>query len=118
NVFFNNIIYNCDDTAIYISGEATVLNNTFKNNLIYTPGQTSTIYYKGAPNIPVASWNTSDTGGDVISGNLSDNPNFETGGFALLSTSPAINAGFDVDLTTDYLSNAIIGLPDIGAYEY
>lgn len=118
NVFFNNIIYNCDDTAIYISGGATVLNNTFKNNLIYTPGQTLTIYYKGAPNIPVASWNTSDTGGDIISGNLSYNPNFETGGFALLSTSPAINAGFDVDLTTDYLSNAIIGLPDIGAYEY
>ena len=38
--------------------------------------------------------------------------------FRLLSTSPAINAGVNVGLTIDYLGNGIVGLPDIGAYEY
>jgi hypothetical protein len=37
---------------------------------------------------------------------------------SLQATSPAINAGTDVGLTTDYAGHAIVGLPDIGAYEY
>ncbi len=38
--------------------------------------------------------------------------------FALQASSTAINHGADVGLTTDFLGNAIVGLPDIGAYEY
>jgi hypothetical protein len=38
--------------------------------------------------------------------------------YRLRSGSPAINAGVDVGLTTDYDGKAIKGLPDIGAYEY
>lgn len=38
--------------------------------------------------------------------------------FNIQPTSPAINAGIDVGLTTDYAGNTIVGLPDIGAYEY
>jgi hypothetical protein len=38
--------------------------------------------------------------------------------FTLSSSSPAINTGVDVGLTTDYLGNPIVGVPDIGAYEY
>jgi hypothetical protein len=38
--------------------------------------------------------------------------------FALQAGSPAINTGTNVGLTTDYLGNAIMGVPDIGAYEY
>ena len=41
-----------------------------------------------------------------------------TGGFTLQATSPCINAGMDVGLTQDYAGNPIVGLPDIGAYEY
>jgi hypothetical protein len=36
----------------------------------------------------------------------------------LQSSSPAINAGTPVGLTTDILGNPIVGNPDIGAYEY
>jgi hypothetical protein len=36
----------------------------------------------------------------------------------LLPSSPAINAGVDVGLTTDIEGKAIRGLPDIGAYEW
>jgi hypothetical protein len=38
--------------------------------------------------------------------------------FHLLSTSPCINSGTDVGLTTDYAGKGIIGTPDIGAYEF
>jgi hypothetical protein len=38
--------------------------------------------------------------------------------YRLNPASPAINAGKDVGLTTDFLGKPIRGLPDIGAYEY
>jgi hypothetical protein len=38
--------------------------------------------------------------------------------YRLKAGSPAINAGTDVGLTTDYLGKPIRGLPDIGAYEF
>jgi len=64
-------------------------------------------------------FNAADAEGDVISDNNGDAPQFTVGGFELsaLSTN-AINQGIDVGLTDDYNQQAIIGLPDIGAYEY
>jgi hypothetical protein len=53
-------------------------------------------------------------------GSVWSNPLFVstvTPDFSLQAGSPAINAGVDVGLTTDYVGNAIVGLPDIGAYE-
>jgi hypothetical protein len=38
--------------------------------------------------------------------------------FRLRAGSPAINAGVNVGLTSDYSGKSIIGLPDLGAYEY
>lgn len=38
--------------------------------------------------------------------------------YKLTSISPCINEGVDVSLTEDYWGNPIVGLPDIGAYEY
>jgi hypothetical protein len=38
--------------------------------------------------------------------------------FRLQAKSPAINAGINIGLTSDFEGNPIIGLPDIGAYEY
>jgi uncharacterized protein YcfL len=38
--------------------------------------------------------------------------------FHLQTGSPAINAGVDVGIVLDYAGSAIVGLPDIGAYEY
>jgi hypothetical protein len=38
--------------------------------------------------------------------------------YDIQSDSPCINAGVNVGLTEDYEHNPIVGLPDIGAYEY
>ena len=37
--------------------------------------------------------------------------------YSLQTASPAVNAGVNVGLTSDFQGNPIIGLPDIGAYE-
>ena len=51
--------------------------------------------------------------------NYTGNPMFVSStDFQLKSGSPAINAGLDVGLTSDYIGNALVGLPDIGAYEF
>ena len=120
NEFVNNIIYACDDTSIYISSGATVLDNTFRNNLIYKLGTTNTIYYRGSPNISVTTWNESATSGDVILANLSSDPLFDGTTFELTASSPAINSGIDVGLITDYAGTYIPkGIYfDIGGYEY
>jgi len=48
------------------------------------------------------------------------NPSFINSGsdFNLKNISPAINAGTYVYLNSDYIGNAIQGIPDIGAYEF
>ncbi|MCK5605341.1 hypothetical protein KAR91_25840 [Candidatus Pacearchaeota archaeon] len=57
---------------------------------------------------------------DTVQNNINTIPGFVTSGtdFNLLITSDNINAGLDVGLSTDIDGNPIIGLPDIGAYEY
>jgi hypothetical protein len=80
----NNIFYNVHSGTKYVTGQTTVSDSTFSNNL------------------------TSD-------------PLFRsTSNFRLQSTSPAINAGISVGLTSDYAGHRIPqgALPDIGAYEY
>lgn len=66
-----------------------------------------------------ASWTTYHASNETNSQNgdpLFTNEN--SNDFTLTATSPAIDAGTGVGLTTDYLGNNIYGVPDIGAYEY
>jgi hypothetical protein len=52
---------------------------------------------------------------------LNANPLFvstSTPNFQLQSSSPAIGAGTNVGLTTDYVGNPVPSVPDIGAYEF
>ena len=65
----------------------------------------------------LATWNAfTGVGTDLNSDPLFANP--ATPDFTPQAISPCINAGVDVSLTEDYAGNPIIGLPDIGAYEY
>jgi hypothetical protein len=60
--------------------------------------------------------NNKPTDGNLVRYGLSGK--FTVSDYHLLSTSPAIDAGTDVGLTTDYAGNPIYGAPDIGGYEY
>ena len=56
---------------------------------------------------------------DVTQNNITTDPLFVSASdFHLQSTSPCINAGIDVGLTTDYDGQAVSDPPEIGAYEY
>jgi len=142
--FYNNTIYlkpgTGTDGTIYLKyGD----NFIFKNNLITREGATKgfvtvlnpamtvndyNLYYNFPPVFSspfyyqtyytsLAGWRSA-TGQDMNS-QVAD-PLFVNvaSDWRLQANSPAINKGLDVGLTKDILSNPIVGLPDIGAYEY
>jgi hypothetical protein len=111
NIFVrNNIIegFLNGPIAIYDTTVVTSLTNT--HNIVYNNGNSNDIhYYNGQSS--VTSYTVSDT--------LKRDPDFiSTTNFRLQASSPAINAGTDVSLTSDYDGNPIVGIVDIGAFEY
>lgn len=59
------------------------------------------------------SWADADADGERWTRTFTDASDYR-----LSPSSPAINAGVNVGLTSDFLGNPIKGLPDIGAYEF
>lgn len=123
NEFINNIIYDCSDGALRIYNNATdtgIYNNVYRNNLFYNSGTDDVVNYWEVA-MTVDEFNDKNgTEDDVILSNIGGDPDFDGTTFELLSTSPAINAGIDVGLTTDYAGTAVPqGIYfDIGAYEF
>ena len=143
-IFANNIIYSVQSgtntQGIWIQSDNVAYLNSLKmdNNDVYVaiPGayiavvnidSTHTNYttpasYRGISGIQTLS--SKITGLDGIQANaeihsINSDPLFTSfSNFKLLPTSPAINTGTNVSLTSDYLGNPIVGLPDIGAYEF
>ena len=80
-----------------------------QNNIIFNCVNDTAVYYDGAATIT----------NYVRQNNIIDDPLFiSPSNFRLQVSSPAINAGTDVSLTSDYDGNPIVGIPDIGAFEY
>lgn len=122
--FFNNTYYNSSSAgkAFYLGlldGDISGTNLVIKNNIFYNIADVA-LKFKPTTSFS-ASYNdyylSSDEGG---TGSITSNPLFISAGtdFNLQSTSLAINAGTDVGLATDILGRALIGTPDMGAYEY
>jgi len=145
---YNNTFYNTGTASPYASvlfiGDGIATGVEVKNNIVYVPdtvpysvgiivqtnatGFTSDnndVYgawygeWLGTAYNSLASWNSA-TGQDAHSSNA--DPKFTITGsdFTLQPTSPAINAGTNVGLTTDYAGNPVPSgpLPDMGAYEF
>jgi parallel beta-helix repeat protein len=116
----NNIISGNSDYAVY-RGEVGINSNILSSN-IYYPDGSAEFYYMGS-NENFSQWKNST---NQDSNSLSSNPLFTNASgsysrasdFQLQSSSPAINAGTNIGLTSDYAGNPIVGSPDIGAYEY
>jgi len=115
NTFVNSTYSNCVQLNTGTDAGVQFKNNIISQNAGLLPillnsgtGKTfSNNLWSTAPHVLASSK------GDVIG-----DPKFiSTTNFRLQSASPAINAGTNIGLTTDYLKNAIVGLPDIGAYE-
>lgn len=111
-VRFNTEIPTIKNTIFYGgTGNLTAIVDQGANNETDTQIDYN-IFFDGYP-----PWDIANSGG---SHSLNADPLFANpanGYYTLQASSPAINAGVDVGLTTDYAGNPLIGLPDIGAYE-
>jgi hypothetical protein len=138
--FYDNTIYNVNGFGFYSdnSSSSSVIN--FENNIVSNTGGFLLAYEQTGPVINSnynifygGPTNKFRWGGNESIQNIADwvtasgedgnskyqNPLFvSTNNLSLLTNSPAINAGTNVGLTTDYAGNPIVGIPDIGAYEY
>lgn len=95
-----------------ITGMPTIDSLFLTNNIQYGNGSNQPAYTGYADCIIPTNVVYLDS---VIANPLFINPGVN---FDIQSSSPAINAGMDVGLTTDYVDSTIVGLPDAGAYEY
>jgi hypothetical protein len=92
--------------------------NDYNQYFIFnSPDNTVRLSYNGTIYNSLAEW-TKATGQDAHS--ISSDPLFvnKTSDWTLQAASPCINKGVDVGLTEDIAGNPIVGLPDLGAYEY
>ena len=101
----NNLFYSPLTNAVNIDGYGTAETSVIENNMTFG-GTISNVVLSGL----TFTKNLNNTDPKVVSSGTYD--------FRLQSTSPAINAGVNVGLTSDYLGNLLTGLPSIGAFEY
>lgn len=111
----NNAVYASGGEAFRVDDNATL--TAVANNAWYRTESTY-VYVEGAEYhsddqaayIAATGWDTNGKWVDPLFVSSSD--------FHLQATSPCINAGIGVGLTTDYAGTAIMCKPEIGAYEY
>jgi hypothetical protein len=138
NLFANNIAYQCKRN-FYADGDlinTDIINNTFvnsryftnvqisdgnhinssfKNNIIVQDDDLSCIYYTS--NVGVTFRNNLYSKPPIFgTGDIIGDPLFADS-FKLKSNSPAINAGINTGITSDYFNNIRTGIYDIGAAE-
>lgn len=123
---YNNTIYGTSGGGGYsgINFES-VTNYYVKNNIVYGnfPYAMRVVATGGmitCTNNLMFGYTTVATSSITCTSSVTSNPLFvsNTSNWSLQAGSPAINAGVDVGLTRAYLGNTIVGLPEIGAYEY
>ena len=114
----NNIGYSTKANTYAIFIDSEVYNNTISiTNNDWFAVATNWYFWNTTGGSTLATWNAfrgvgTDKNSNPVFASTSDN------NFHLLATSPCINAGVNVGLTADNAGAPIIGLPDIGAFEY
>lgn len=118
NEVVNNLFYNVGK-PLEIDEEPTGLIIT--NNLFYSESSTSVFIYENSSYNLTEFTDFSGIDGFLIKDNLETNPlciNPGSENFMLMDGSAAINSGLDVGLISDFNGFVIVGIPDIGAFEY
>ena len=127
NNTFVNSVANDYNANIVINGDANNSEVYIKNNIVAQDGTIAPIYLTSNTGITFSNnlWSKSHIAGATGSGDIIGNPNlldiahpFVPASYQLKSTSPAINAGANIGLTSDFMKNVIVGVPDIGAFKY
>ena len=121
HIIKNNIIYSTGSETggnrqfilKDVNGSATIDYNCY-----YKASYTNAFEWEGTTYSTIADWRTASSQGasDMATDPLMIDPANDD--FTLQITSPCLNAGTNVSLTTDYAGNSVGVLPDIGAYEH
>jgi len=118
NELINNIFYNCG-TAIQIDEEPTAI--TVKNNLFYSAAGNASFIYHGSATTLSEFELYSGNNNHTFLNNIEANPSFinsALGDFHLQLGSPAIDAGVNVGLASDFAGNLVTGITEIGPFQY
>jgi len=122
NITFKNNIVALSNTYAVQSEDVNVLTTGMdfdKNCYYFTSGTMAD--WNGTGYAALSNWQTGLTQDlesiDTDPLFINDNPSSDYD-FHLQSTSPCIDTGVNVGLTRDFEGSGIVGLPDIGAYEY
>ena len=121
NIIKNNIVFNNTYeelvTKFGAENDGTMgSGNVYEYNCFGPEGSNFIQWGNGTFKATYDAWETS-YGGTTAS--VEVDPQFiSTTNFYLKASSPAINAGANVSLTSDFSGNGLVGAPDIGAYEF
>jgi len=122
--FKNNILWLYDSSSRHYRIASISSGGSFVSDYnILGQEKTGFVSYNGNVYDSLISYNSGES---QDNNSLTSNPLFTNSSgfmntstdFQLLWNSSAIDAGTDINLTTDYAGNPIYGTPDIGAYEY
>jgi len=98
---------------------ASTTGHTVSNNCLYDSDSSSVVWIEDDSAYRTVAY--CDTNYAAFSSNVGSDPLMTdpaNDDFTLQITSPCLNAGTNVSLTTDYAGNSVGVLPDIGAYEH
>jgi hypothetical protein len=126
NTFVNSMTNNSNANVV-ILGNANNVGNSFKNNIVSQDGSIVPVSISNYTGFTFSNncWSKTPSAGAAGTGDVLGDPKFTNinspsvaNSYAPTSTSPVINKGVSVGMTTDYFKNALVGLPDLGAIEY
>jgi len=111
----NNIVVAADSGALHVNDTYLKGIQKFSHNDYY-PGSTNLVRWNNGYYSTMAAY---QAGQSQDPNSINSNPTFVTNytNLNLQAGSPAINAGHGEGSTTDHDGSAIIGIPDMGAYE-
>ena len=112
-----------NDVAIAIENDNSILINYFYNNCLYNGDETAPVVYLRGAYVNAANFNSQFGTMDIAAHNIQKNPLLTTSDslyYFLLEDSPCIDEGIDVGLKNDFYGNIIPfgNEPDIGIQEY
>ena len=112
-----------NDIAIAIEDHNSILTNYFYNNCLFNGDETAPVVYLRGAYVNAENFNNQVSTMDSAANNIQKDPLLTTSDslyYFLLQDSPCIDAGIDVGLTNDFYGNMISfgNAPDIGIQEY
>lgn len=118
NITYNDVVHTTNEdffNVFYRPGDGVVVSDY---NVFYVEDSANTIIQFNGSNYTSATFGTYKTNSGLDANSIIVDPLFSDTDGRLTVTSPCINEGVSVGLTSDKVGHSLRGLPDMGAYEF